>query len=371
MMHKIIRNYTDHDLKDAKFLKSDDFVCTSCAMGKLILWPSPLKIHAEPLRFLERIQEDIYGPIQPLCDPFRYFMVLIDASTRWSHVCLLSTRNHAFAKFMTQVIRLKANYPKYRIISIRMDNTAEFSSQAFNDYCMAQGIEVQHSVPYVHTQNGLTESLIKIIKLIARPLLQGCNLPTSCWGHAVLHATDLVQLRPIVDHTTSPLQLICGDQSSISHMQKFGSALYMSIYPPKQTSMGPHMRMGIYVGYQSPSILKYLEPLTGDFFTIWFADCIFNKVHFLTLEGDNKFITDGRDINWDDKSILSSDPRTKETELQVQKIIELQQIASNLPDAFTDYKGVTKSLNPAVNAPYQVKLPIKTTPPLKRGRASQ
>jgi hypothetical protein len=101
MMRKIIENCTDHNLKDAKFLKSNDFLCTSCAMGKLIMWLSPLKIHAKPLRFLERIKGDICGPIQPLCGPFRYFMVLIDTSIRWSHVCLLSTRNHAFSKLMT------------------------------------------------------------------------------------------------------------------------------------------------------------------------------------------------------------------------------------------------------------------------------
>jgi transposase InsO family protein len=187
-------------------------------MGKLILQPSPLKIHAEPLKFLQRVQGDICSPIQPLCGAFRYFMVLIGASTRWSHVCLLSTCNHAFAKFITQTIRLKMNYPEYRIKSIRMDNAAKFSSRAFNNYCMAQGIEIHHSVPYVHTQNGLAESLIKKIKLVARPLLQGYNLPTSCWGHAVLHVVDLVQLRPTEYHTTSPLQLIRGDQSSISHM---------------------------------------------------------------------------------------------------------------------------------------------------------
>jgi hypothetical protein len=75
-----------------------------------------------------------------------------------------------------------------------MDNAAEFSSRAFNDYCMAQRIKIQHYILYVHTQNSLTESLIKRIKLIARPLLQDYNLPTSCWGHAVLHAADLVQL---------------------------------------------------------------------------------------------------------------------------------------------------------------------------------
>ena len=154
MMRKIISNCIGHNLNNAKFPQHSHFICTTCVTGKLILRPSYHKIHAEPLKFLERIQENICGPIQPLSGSFRYFMVLIDASTQWSHVCLLSTRNHAFAKIMSQIIKLKAHYPEHRIQSIRMDNAAEFSSQAFNDYCMALGIEVQHSVPYVHTQNG-------------------------------------------------------------------------------------------------------------------------------------------------------------------------------------------------------------------------
>jgi hypothetical protein len=49
IIRKIIGNCIGHDLKGAKFSKSNDFVCTSCAMGKLILRPSPLKIHVEPL----------------------------------------------------------------------------------------------------------------------------------------------------------------------------------------------------------------------------------------------------------------------------------------------------------------------------------
>ena len=149
---------------------------------------------------------DICGPINPLSGPFRYFMVLIDASIRWSHVCLLSTRNHAFAKIISQIIKLKAHYPEHRIQSICLDNAVEFTSQAFNDYCMAQGIQVQHSVPYVHTQNGLAESLVKRIKLIARPLQHNFNIPTLCWGHTVLHTVGLIQLRPTAYHATSPLQ---------------------------------------------------------------------------------------------------------------------------------------------------------------------
>jgi hypothetical protein len=41
-----------------------------------------------------------------------YFIVLIGASTRWSHMCLLLTRNYAFAKIIAQIIRLKASFPK-------------------------------------------------------------------------------------------------------------------------------------------------------------------------------------------------------------------------------------------------------------------
>ena len=151
-MKKIIGNSIGHDMENVKFSQNKDFCCTACTTGKLILRPSYIKIQAEPLKFLERIQGDICGPIQLLLGLFRYFMVLIDASTRWSHVSLLSTRNHAFAKIMAQLIKLKAHYPEHRIQSIRMDNAAEFSSRAFNDYYMALGIQVQHSIPYVHTQ---------------------------------------------------------------------------------------------------------------------------------------------------------------------------------------------------------------------------
>jgi hypothetical protein len=55
----------------------------------------------------------------------------------------------------------------------------------------------------------------------------------------------------------------------------------------------------------------------GDLFMTQFADCIFKNGHFLALGGDNKFIDDGREIIWDDKTILSSDPYTKEIDLQL------------------------------------------------------
>ena len=82
-------------------------------------------------------------------------MVLIYASTRWSHACLISTLNVAFVKLLTQIIQLMAQFPDHPIKTICLDNACEFSSQAFLDYCMSIRIDVQYSIAHVHTQNGL------------------------------------------------------------------------------------------------------------------------------------------------------------------------------------------------------------------------
>jgi len=51
--------------------------------------------------------------------------------------------------------------------------------------------------------------------------------------------------------------------------------------------------------------------------------------------------------------------------------LQITHIANNIPDALADYKGVTKSYNPAKNVPERVEVPNKTTQlPSKRGRST-
>jgi hypothetical protein len=56
------------------------------------------------------------------------------------------------------------------------------------------------------------------------------------------------------------------------------------------------------------------------------------------------------------------------------RIINLQNVANNLRDAFSGYKGVTKSWNPTVNVPKRVEVHKKTTQVpsvVKRGKEAQ
>ena len=63
-------------------------------------------------------------------------------------------------------------------------------------------------------------------------------------------------------------------------------------------------------------------------------------------------------ISWNQLSLSHLDPRTKECELAVQKIIHLQNLANQLPYAFTNPKRVTTSYIPAANAPVRIDVPV-------------
>ncbi|KAJ9546897.1 hypothetical protein OSB04_019440 [Centaurea solstitialis] len=324
MMRKIIEQSCGHPLENQKILQTKDMTCVACSKGKLITCPSPAKVGFETLNFLGRIQGDICGPVHPPCGPFRYFMVLIDASTKWSHVCLLSSRNLVFARLLAQLIRLRAHFLDYPIKAIRLDNAGEFTSQIFNDYCMSIGIKVEHPVAHIHTQNGLVESVIKRLQMIARPMIMKSKLPISAWGHAILHTATLICIRPTSYNASSYLKT----KPNVSHLRNFDYAIYVLIAPPQRTKMGPQMRLKIY------------------------------------LENQNE-------ISWNELSHL--DPQTKQCELKVQKINQLQRLANQLPDTFIDLKKVTKSHVPAANAPIKINVPEgqnnKSIACQKRGRS--
>ncbi|XP_019264259.1 PREDICTED: uncharacterized protein LOC109241891 [Nicotiana attenuata] len=113
--------------------------------------------------------------------------------------------------------------------------------------------------------------------------------------------------------------------------------------------------------------------MTGDLFTARFADCHSDESVYPILRGENKKLQ--KEIDWNALSLSHLDPRTKQCKHEVQKIIYLQNIANQLPDAFTNLPRVTKSHIPAANAPIQIDFRVGQSintngskPRLKRGR---
>ena len=175
---------------------------------------------------------------------------------------------------------------------------------------MTVGIDVEHPVPYVHTQNGLAESLIKRLQVIAKTLLLQSQLPISIWGHAILHDAALICSRPTAYHKYSPLQLVLGHQPDLSHLRIFGCTVQVQIAPPQRTKMRPQRRLRIYVGFDSPSIIRYLEPLTCDIFTARFMDYHFDETNIPPLGKRKKVHEVRNDPQWKVTHLSHLDPRT-------------------------------------------------------------
>ena len=53
--------------------------------------------------------------------------------------------------FLLQKIRLQEQFPNYQITKFYLDNVGEFTSQAFDDYCISIEIDVKHLVTHTHT----------------------------------------------------------------------------------------------------------------------------------------------------------------------------------------------------------------------------
>ncbi|KAL0371809.1 UNVERIFIED_CONTAM: Copia protein [Sesamum calycinum] len=121
--------------------------------------------------------------------------------------------------------------------------------------------------------------------------------------------------------------LVKGKEPNISHLEVFGCAVYVPIPPPRRTKMGPQRRLGIYVGLSLPQLLSTLLVINS------LLEC--NIISFL-------------------------DPRTNDSELEVQRIIHLQSVTNRLPDAFIDTKEVTKSHISAENVPARLEVPEAT-----------
>ena len=173
---------------------------------------------------------------------------------------------------------------------------------------MSIGIDVVHPVAYTHTKNSLAESLIKRLQIIARPLFMKSKLLVSVWSHAILHVASLVCIRPTAYLKFSPLQLGLGQQSNIFHLRTFGCAVYVPIVPPQCTKMGPQRRLRIYIYFDSPSIIRYLEPLIGDVFKARFEDCHFNETIFPPLGGEKSLSKSQCEITWNVSTLSHLNP---------------------------------------------------------------
>ena len=88
--------------------------------------------------------------------------------------------------------------------------------------------------------------------------------------------------------------------------------------------------------FDLPLIRRYLEPQLGDAFKAYFKACEFDESQFPAL-GNNMLIVEAKQtISWTTPELSHFDPRTRQNEKEIRKILHIQNTVHQFQDAFTD-----------------------------------
>ena len=129
-------------------LKSIDFdMCESCILGKQKK-VSFLKTGRTPkAEKLELVHTDLWGP-SPVASlgGSRYYITFIDDSSRKVWVYFLKNKSDVFETFKKWKAMVETE-TGLKVKCLRSDNGGEYIDGGFSEYCAAQGIRMEKTIP--------------------------------------------------------------------------------------------------------------------------------------------------------------------------------------------------------------------------------
>jgi hypothetical protein len=166
----------------------------------------------------------------------------------------MKNRNEALSLF----IQFKTAAEKFcnkPIKILRVDNAPELILGQMAEYCKAQGISYEKTVPDSPPQNGVAERSNLTICSMARAMLLDANLRDYFWPFAVLTASHIKQRVPHSSLPTgvTPFQLWFGHRPNLSHLRPFGTPCTTRIISSHLSKFDPRGESGRLLGYASDS----------------------------------------------------------------------------------------------------------------------
>jgi transposase InsO family protein len=243
-----------------------DPICEPCLAGKMHANPFPT-FNSRASKPLELVHIDLKGPIQvKSIAGYYYWIQFVDDCTRFKCGLELRKKSEAFAAFL-QFKAYAENLHDAKIKVIREDKGSEFMSNEFNQYCIDNGIQRQHTVRNRLQQNGDVERANRTVSDQVTAMLNEANLPVQFWFHAfvaLLHVLNRSPTAPLSGQT--PYKAWYRRKPDVSHLRVWGCLAYVHVQKDKRKSFGSHMEKCIFIGY--PAGYKgwqFYNPVTRKF----------------------------------------------------------------------------------------------------------
>lgn len=119
----------------------------------------------------------------------------------------------------------------------------------------------------------------------------------------------------------------------MSHIRVFGYQVWVPQPDPRKYTIGAHRQKGVYVGFDSPSIIRYLDPSIGNLYKAKFANYRLIETNFPALSLALHPIP----LNFGAPETLTMNPNppTSLPNTKVIKLLNLRNLAENTPDGFS------------------------------------
>ena len=114
----------------------------------------------------------------------KYVLTFIDDLSRHTFVYFLNQKFEVFEYFQDFKYFVEKQTRKF-IKVLRIDNGGEYVNQRFEKFCILEGIDLQHTIPYSPQQNGVAERKNRSLKEMANSMIHSKSLAPQYWGKAI------------------------------------------------------------------------------------------------------------------------------------------------------------------------------------------
>jgi hypothetical protein len=156
-------------------------------------------------------------------------MTLTDDFSRKTWIYVLKDKSETLEKFK-YFKALVENESGCKIQCLRTDRGGEYTSNAFNSFCISHGIKRQLTTAYTPQQNGVSERKNRTLLNMVRSMLTSRNVPKRFWPEALVWSTHVLNRSPTVSvKNMTPEECWSGLKPSITHFRVFGCIAHVHI----------------------------------------------------------------------------------------------------------------------------------------------
>jgi transposase InsO family protein len=111
----------------------------------------------------------------------RYFMTMIDDTSRYCYVYLLKTKDEALNCFKTYKAEVENQLEK-KIKRFRSDRGGEYFSNEFDLFCVEHGVIHKRTPPYSPQSNRVVKRKNRTLTDLVNSMLDTTGLSKAWWG---------------------------------------------------------------------------------------------------------------------------------------------------------------------------------------------